>query len=235
MACKYGRAKLKDDDDRRLFSESAGTCLLCQQSLFPLSRGGRSIPIVERAHIVAHSPSGPRGTAPIKVDVDEPANLVLLCPTCHTKVDKAPADYPAESLHELKGRRAAAVARVGGLVIFTTRADARAAAELLLRRNRTTFERFGPDREDGSFSTLEGPDKWRELVLAEIVPNNEVLVAMVEVNAALTTDADHQAAELLRAHTRDLGAKHRGEPLLAPAPRFPPAAETIFARRATDD
>jgi hypothetical protein len=229
MACKNGRVKLSVDHDRQLFVDSAGSCLLCQTSLFPDSPRGRSISIAERAHIVPHSPAGPRGRGTRNDPVDDPANLVLLCPTCHTKVDKAPSDYPASLLLDLKTTKAAAVARIGGIVTFSTRADARAAVECLLAENRETFNRSGPDSDDGSFPTLEGAEKWRELILTEIIPRNELLVSIVEVNSAIATDADLAAASQLRAHTKDLAAKHRGGPLLAPSQRFPAAAETIFS------
>jgi hypothetical protein len=178
---------------------------------------------------VAHSPDGPRGkTASRDPAVDAPTNLVLLCPTCHTLVDKAPDAYPAEMLISHKVRRAAAVARVGGTVKFADRAGARAAVERLLRQNRETFNQYGPDIHDGSLPTVEAAAKWRELVLAEIVPRNELLISIVEVNFDLASDADEIAAEHLRAHTRDLASKHEGGPLIAPSQRFHEAAENIF-------
>jgi len=232
VACSSGRASLTRDQDRQLFVDSAGTCLLCQTSLFPTTVGGRSIPIAERAHIVAHSPAGPRRAASRDdVEVDDPANLVLLCPTCHTKVDRAPEEWPAATLVDLKFARAAAVAWIGGLVTFANRADARAAVEAVLSANRDTFEQFGPDEHDGSFPNTEGAVKWRDVVLTEIVPRNELVVSIVELNRSLATDADRRAASQLRAHTRDLAAKHRGDPLLAPAKRFPAAVEGIFSER----
>lgn len=230
MTCKHGRVKLTTDQDRQLFIDSAGSCLLCQTSLFPASPRGRSISIAERAHIVAHSPAGPRGGAASSGShADDPANLVLLCPTCHTKVDKAPEEYSPTMLVDLKFNRAAAVATIGGVVTFSSRAEARAAVENLLSQNRDAFNRSGPDTHDGSFPTIEGAERWRELVLTEIVPRNELLVSIVEVNSALATHADRLAASKLRAHTRDLAAKHRGGPLLAPSERFPITAETIFS------
>lgn len=185
--------------------------------------------IAERAHIVAHSPEGPRGrsnrTPP---EIDDPTNLVLMCPSCHTKVDKVPEDYPEAMLLDLKARRAAAVARIGGVVRFASRSEARAAAELLLLQNRETFTQFGPDSEDGSLPTQEATDKWRQLVLTEIVPRNELLVSLVEVNPEFANESDKLAAERLRAHTRDLAAKHGSGPLLAPVERFPTDVENIF-------
>jgi hypothetical protein len=78
-----------------LFAESAGTCLLCNTPLFidPATLR-RSISIAERAHIVAHSERGPRGDRSVPRDYRaHPANIVLLCPTCHTTVDKDPSAY----------------------------------------------------------------------------------------------------------------------------------------------
>jgi 5-methylcytosine-specific restriction endonuclease McrA len=230
MACKKGRVKLTVDQDRQLFVDSAGTCLLCQTPLFGTSPRGRSIPVAERAHIVAHSPVGPRGSETKgSSTVDDLTNLVLLCPTCHIKVDKEPAEYPTEMLFGLKAKRAAAVARVGGVIVYATRADARTAVEEILRQNRETFTKYGPDSDNGSLPTLEAAAKWRDLVLTEVVPRNELLVSIVQVNKDLASEADRLAAEHLRAHTRDLAAKHNGDPLLAPSQKFPKAAENIFS------
>ncbi len=230
MACKKGRVKLNLDQDRQLFIDSAGTCLLCQAPLFPTFPRGRSISVAERAHIVAHSPAGPRGRGTEGGPaVDDPANLVLLCPTCHTKVDKVPVEYPAEMLLGFKAKRAAAVARVGGVITYDDRAEARSAVEEILRQNRETFDQYGPNSDDGSLPTPETASKWRELVLTEIVPRNELLYSIVQVNEHLASATDQLAAEHLRAHTRDLAAKHQGGPLLAPSQKFPKAAEDIFS------
>jgi len=230
MICKSGRPKLSDDQDRALFAESAGTCLLCNTTLFPHNPGRtKSIPIAERAHIIAHSDDGPRADSTMAQELrDGPDNIVLLCPTCHTKVDKAPDDYPASELFTKKHARRSAVASIGGTPVFTSRLDARCAAERLLLRNRILFETRGPDRSDGSMNSPETAAAWSTAVLDEIVPNNRLLVALVEVNARLATTEDHMAAELLRQHTDDLERKHQSDVIIAPAQRFPPQAEHLF-------
>jgi hypothetical protein len=99
----------------------------------------------------------------------------------------------------------------------------------VLNRNKTTFHAFGPDQEDGSMESTEAAARWSQVVLDEIVPGNELIVAMVQMNPHLATSADVSAAEQLRLHTQDLAAKHRGQELTGPALRFPEAAEAIFA------
>jgi hypothetical protein len=195
-----------------------------------VATSNRSISIAERAHIVAHSASGPRGDSSVPSDyLSDPANIVLLCPTCHTTVDKAPDAYPPSLLLAKKATRAAAVARVGGVPIFDTREQARRAVENVLQENQAIFRTFGPDPLDGSMDSTEAAAKWSHVVLDEIVPGNDLIVAMVQVNPHLATPADAAAAELLRLHTQDLAAKHQGQEVTGPALRFPAAAEKIFA------
>ena len=230
MVCKSGRPKLPTDQDRILFSESAGTCLICNTHLFPNGPNReRAILLAERAHIVAYSDDGPRADPSLAPACrSNHRNIVLLCPTCHTKVDKAPDSYPAEDLLRRKETRRQAVDLVGGTPIFSTRPEARRAAERLLARNRSLFEQYGPHPDDGSTKSAEGAHAWTARVLDEIVPNNRLLVALVEMNEDLTTKPDRDAAELLRQHTDDLERKHIEGQTSGPAKRFPVEAEVLF-------
>lgn len=230
MVCSNGRPGLKTDEDRQLFVESAGTCLLCCAPLFAsLGNGSRSVSIAERAHIVAHSNRGPRADETIPEDQRSgPANLVLLCPTCHTHVDKAPELHPVEDLLARKWARKGAVALLGGAPVFKTRREARRAVKEILERNRLIFRNYGPNADDGSISSREAAERWSRHVVDDIVPGNEVIVAIVKLNELLATDEEREVAELLRLHTRDLAEKHNGQPLTAPARRFPMAADSLF-------
>ncbi|RRQ79350.1 HNH endonuclease [Streptomyces griseofuscus] len=230
MACVSGRPSLSQDVDRSLFAESAGTCLLCNTTLFPADpKRKRSISIAERAHIVAHSDDGPRANLETSQAFrDDPANIVLLCPNCHTKIDKAPESYPVEFLIKAKKARQQAISHIGGTASFSTRSDARKAAVRILLRNAMCFKAKGPDSETGSIESRERAAVWSDCVLNEIVPNNRLLVALVEVNEDLATSEEIETAELLRQHTDALESKHRGDPLLGPAPRFPEQTASLF-------
>lgn len=230
LACSNGRPKLSQDQDRRLFAESAGTCLICSTPLFPdLPNPPRSISIAERAHVVAHSDEGPRADRAVSATKrSDPSNIILLCPTCHTQVDKVPENYPIEDLLSRKAARGEAVAMVGGTPLFKTRADARKVVKEILEKNRIIFRNFGPDVADGSIASMEEAERWSRHVIEDIVPGNELIVAIVENNRPLTNAEDREAAELLRMHTRDLAEKHRGRPVAALARRFPEAANNLF-------
>ncbi|WP_271183643.1 HNH endonuclease, partial [Novosphingobium resinovorum] len=65
-----------------------------------ISEDGESYLTGEMAHIVARQAEGPRGDG---VGGDNSyENLILLCPTCHTRIDKAPNDFPVALLQKWK-------------------------------------------------------------------------------------------------------------------------------------
>lgn len=232
VACKNGRVKLRQDDDRLLFAESAGTCLICNARLFRSPReSSRSRSITDRAHVLAHSRHGPRRGSSVNADfIDSIDNLILLCPSCHRVIDKAEDDYPPGELFEKKRRRAAAVSMIGGTPLFADRKTARQAVTTLLAKSRSLFETYGPDPETGLLPSQEASAAWSEVVLREIVPNHRLISAIVVVNTHLADDADVAAVARLDAHARDLADKHSGEGAVdRAAARFPVSADDIFA------
>lgn len=94
-------------DTKALYSLAAGRCAFsdCRETLIlEASELGAGIKqIGEIAHIVAHSSDGPRGDASFPEDkLDNYDNLILLCPKCHTKIDKQPEKYSVDFLKTIK-------------------------------------------------------------------------------------------------------------------------------------
>lgn len=59
----------------------------------------------EQAHIVGRAKNHARGESNLtKKERDSYHNLILLCPTHHTLIDKNPQDYTVEKLHLFKGQ-----------------------------------------------------------------------------------------------------------------------------------
>lgn len=82
---------------------AAGHCEQCGVDLTQDPRIGRANFWSEVAHILPASPRGPRAEAQhdrkrAKVATNDPDNLLLLCPGCHTKIDKDAAGYPTQDL-----------------------------------------------------------------------------------------------------------------------------------------
>jgi hypothetical protein len=97
---------MKERDVKLLWGRAGGICSFndCRRKLTedPTSATD-ALPLGEHAHIVAESPEGPRGQSVLD-DATRAGytNHILLCPTHHALVDKAPNDYPAEQLHVMK-------------------------------------------------------------------------------------------------------------------------------------
>lgn len=93
-------------DRKMLWGRSGGRCAICGVTLANITDLGHSSIIGEEAHIVAKEEDGPRGKSPLDGPRrDEYSNLILLCPTHHTEIDKVPSgveSYPVERLVEIK-------------------------------------------------------------------------------------------------------------------------------------
>lgn len=96
---------MKQRDIKLLWGRAANRCSLCRRELsheVTLPVASRLV-VGEQAHIVAEEPDGPRGESVLSVEERNAyANMILLCPTCHTTIDKAPAEFPVELLHARK-------------------------------------------------------------------------------------------------------------------------------------
>lgn len=101
MARKYPAADVKI-----LYAKAAGICAFpaCRKVL--ILEGGpddKDKQIGKIAHIVAHSPNGPRADAKFKKDkLDTYENWILLCPTCHDVVDARESKYTVQELLNIK-------------------------------------------------------------------------------------------------------------------------------------
>jgi hypothetical protein len=91
--------------------KSGGRCAFkdCQKALTSDGQNSNPAIIGEAAHIYGESPGTKTKLASARYRddmTDEQRNhynnLIYLCPTCHTKIDKQEKDYPAERLFALK-------------------------------------------------------------------------------------------------------------------------------------
>ena len=100
------RRKYPKPDLKLLFGLAAGRCALpdCRQRVYADATEFDEIKVIGKiAHIIAHSPGGPRSDStypPEKLDRYE--NWVLLCGTHHDTIDLQPNTYTVEVLRNLK-------------------------------------------------------------------------------------------------------------------------------------
>jgi HNH endonuclease len=210
-----------------MWSESGGHCQnpTCRVDLLKFVPRNQ---IGELAHIIPASYDGPRSDEePELSDGDRalPENILLLCPTCHTVVDKAPGAYPADVLRGWKRRSQEARAVAHGTPVFTSRPSAREFVEPLLGANRAVFDQYGPT--DDVFDD-DRAEQWRRHVRDTIIPNNHELLRVLAANRVLLTPNERATVDLFAIHVQELEERHLYDDWTPGSTRFPPAMESIF-------
>jgi hypothetical protein len=94
---------------------------------------GGNVLIGEECHIVSPRPNGPRGR-PMPDSFDKYENLILLCPSDHSRVDQLVEEYSEEELRKIKSAHeswvATTLSRYPGRRVILTRAEPQALREL---------------------------------------------------------------------------------------------------------
>ncbi|MCI5107907.1 MAG: HNH endonuclease [Pseudomonadales bacterium] len=91
---------MRDKDIKILWGRAGNRCSICKLELTP---DGEKETLGEMAHIIAKSQYGPRGDSTLnKALLDEYKNLILVCPTHHTEIDKNYQDWSIDKLIQAK-------------------------------------------------------------------------------------------------------------------------------------
>jgi len=177
---------ISDIDAKILWGRAAGICSnpACRADLTEILLGDDSYHIGEMAHVVARNEAGPRGTE--GGGSDKYANLVLLCPTCHRRVDKAPNQFPEEMLFAWKAEHEEQIRSRGKEEVYSNWPDLKSRVRWLLNENRRLWKSLGPK----SLVAQADPNSnlatvWERRKLDTIVPNNRLIINAIEGNRAL--------------------------------------------------
>ena len=229
MGCVRGNANPGTATRLRLFASSAGHCQRpeCRQPLFAGS-GNATVHYAEVAHIIAASPVGPRATGVGSSDGGSYENLILLCPTCHTIIDKAPESYPVSVLRGWKREHARRLAEAFGAVEYSDRATVRRALEPALRENRAIFDHYGPDNDYRMDPESEDAAVWRRKVRSTVLPNNRRMLMVLDANERHLSADEKKVVEAYRLHVDDLEARHLGAEGAVRGRRFPEGMNDVL-------
>lgn len=229
MVCANGRIHPTSGTKLRLFSDSAGYCQRpdCRLRLFS-DEDGPDYHIGEIAHVIAAAESGPRANSQLsKMERAAYANLILLCPNCHTEIDKAPEIFLADEIFEWKATHKKTVGDALGVAEFESRDMAREFIVPLLRANKRVFKKFGPDNNYRQEPEAEEAMVWRRKMLSQIIPNNQTILLALDKNSSLLNEAETETVEEFRQHVDDLTERHLGENRTV-ASRFPNQLSNIL-------
>jgi hypothetical protein len=136
-------------------------------------------------------------------------------------VDQAPAAYPTEELRRWKSDVQNSV--VGAVTIqkFKTRQELRAKILPMLKINRNIWKTYGPDARMQEDPAGDSASSWTRKVKETILPNNILILAILDANAGLLRSEELDVAEQLRMHVDDLSARHLHGVVEKGGARFP--------------
>lgn len=84
-----------------LWALSGNRCAKCDSPLVQLSKEDGLFNIGEQAHIMARNSGGPRAIDGNKNN-NSFDNIIILCSSCHTEIDRCPKKYTIQKLKEIK-------------------------------------------------------------------------------------------------------------------------------------
>jgi len=163
------------------------------------------------AHIFAATDRGPRAMPALSaVNRGAYENLILLCPSCHTIIDKAEDIYPDDLIRNWKHEHRVRIATAFGAISYSDRRLARRVIEPLLTENKAIFDTFGPNQDYRVNPESDVALVWKRKVLSHILPNNYKLLAILDANRTHLTATERETLERFRQHVDDLEQRHIG-------------------------
>jgi len=189
---------------RLLLARSGGYCQNpeCNSDLYPHFEDGTITNVEELAHIIAQKEDGPRGeNAKPLSNRDEYDNIILLCPTCHSKIDKNPDKYSVETLHKWKGEHEEKIKSNFHVPVYNKRSDLRPVILKILAENNSIFNQYGPQSEFAMNSTQSEASKmWGTKSIETLIPNNRKIFELLNKNYALLHENEYKIVADFKIH-----------------------------------
>jgi len=195
---------ITEKDIKLLWGNAGGYCSNpdCRAKVSEVGADGESYLTGEQAHIIARQAGGPRGQEGGGSNTYE--NLILLCPTCHTRIDKSPdGTYSIEMLLAWKVQHEAWVDSWSDCENLPSTAELMRFLIGMLDENKYYFDAYGPK------STIATKDPassayaiWTARKLDTLLPNNRKIVQALDVNAGLVPHEMKAAVLKFKDHAR---------------------------------
>lgn len=225
------RKSISADVTRVLIAKSGGYCQnpQCNTYLLPFLADGTVTNIQELAHIIAQSPHGPRGKASLPIsDRDHYENLILLCPTCHTVVDKNPGQYPETLLRDWKAAHEQRIQSLFDSPLYSGRKELFAAVSGIMRENKSIYDTYGPESPESEDPFSDAASMWRQSILTVIIPNNRRILSLFTRNDCLLSEDEKMIVDKFRVHLLGVEFNHLSGDKNGRVPRFPPGMQRFL-------
>lgn len=219
---------ITERDLKILWGLAAGRCSKpgCDEECIKFLDSNSPTIVGEMAHIIAEKPNGPRGVHGGGDDTYE--NLILLCPTHHTEVDKATSDvFPVKVLLQWKIEHEKEIQDSFQVAQFKTLKQLARAVKQLLIENKISWQQYGPDSNEARENPLSNLSKiWSLRKLDTIIPNNLKIINMIRRNKDLFTLSEYNFCSLFIEHA--IGFEKNTYQRTEGVPRFPVEFERII-------
>lgn len=222
---------ISDRIKRLLWSRSGGFCqnTSCRVDFFTFFEDRSISSIEELAHIIARSDSGPRANQQLKKTMrDEYENIILLCPNCHTLIDKNPEQFPVELLLRWKSDHEKIIKDAFVVPIFNDRDSLSKEVHRYLRRNKQIFDVYGPYSEDKDSPLTDAEAAWVRHIHSDILPNNRQITKLLLGNEHLLKNYEKSVLEKFIIHQEAFEYNHVSGDKTASAPTFPKEMDSIL-------
>jgi len=185
---------MNEKEVKKLWGLSAGRCAFpgCGAECIKFLNGSDPTILGEMAHIVAKMPNGPRGEE--KGGDDKYENLVLLCPTHHTEIDKSPkGTYTVEAILAWKAEHEQRIRASLDSPKYDNKLNLGLAIARLLLENRAIWKQYGPESEEAKSNLISSAAEiWKLKKLETIVPNNRKIISSIDHNKDLIELEDYE-------------------------------------------
>lgn len=215
---------ISDRVKRLLWSRSGGFCQNpnCRNDFFAFFEDGTISSIEELAHIIAKSNKRPRGADQMEQALrDEYENIILLCPNCHSLIDKNPTQFSVELLRKWKSEHEKTITNAFVVPVFNSREALSNEVHSLLRMNKQIFMEYGPHSEHSDSLLTDASEVWGRYVHSTILPNNRQIVKLLSGNEHLLNDHEKSVFQKFIIHQEAFEYNHISGDKITSAPIFP--------------
>jgi len=224
-----------------LWANAGGRCSFagCEERLCG-SAAGQAAPYTlgEMAHIKGdkqgsnrHDPDQPAS------ERDDYANLILLCPTHHTLIDKPEneTEFPSEALYEMKALHEASVAKRLDKTETPSKEAVAKEIAILLEQCKQSWAKFGPLSElaRNNPHSEEAHQVWVSERLSIIVPNNRKIQEILDASSGDFETEEQPILASFGTHARSYEMWVRDEIPYAAVEPFPTDFDALIRENAS--
>ncbi|MDO6658003.1 HNH endonuclease signature motif containing protein [Anaerobacillus sp. 1_MG-2023] len=215
---------ITEKDIKLLWGRAAGFCSHpeCNENLTRNYESGY-ITLGEMAHVIARSENGPRGSEIyLNKSKDTYENLILLCPTHHRNIDKAPKEFSVAQILDWKKNHEKKVENaLSEVSIETFEMLCNKVSEILLDNNQV-YKQYGPDSLVANHNPFsEVAEIWDLKKHTTIIPNNKKIINLISNNIALLNYTQKLIFYRFKEHAQAFEMNSQTRLDLQAVPRFP--------------